>query len=196
MPCGNGRFGFCQKENRTCKHGCKKARMSSGLAYSQYKQLAEAKASRKWIELKIVDPAYTSVAGSVKYAVRLGSTVHQAAAGVIARRAQGYLEKLPRASKDGKVVTIRAPLLGHVAVLTLPVKESSEKTGITLAGIRRCLTRHCADLVRQRKLSSGRSGNGSHKNCNQMNKSTDSLREPVILFDRRSIQTEFEDVPL
>jgi len=41
--------------------GVKKARMSSGLAYSQYKQLAEAKASRKWIELKIVDPAYTSV---------------------------------------------------------------------------------------------------------------------------------------
>ena len=187
---------FAKKKTELAKMGVKKARMLSGLAYSKYKQLAEAKASRKGIELKIVDPAYTSVAGSVKYAVRLGSTVHQAAAGVIARRAQGYSEKLPRASKDGKVVTIKAPLMGHVAVLTLPVKESSEKTGMTWAGIRRCLTRHCADLVRQRKLSSRRSSNGSLMNSHQINESTDSLREPVTLFDRRSIQTEFEDVPL
>jgi len=185
---------FAKKKTELAKMGEKKARMLSGLAYSKFRQFAEAKASRKGIELKIVDPAYTSVAGSVKYAVRLGCTVHQAASGVVARRAQGYLEKLPRASQDGKV-TIKAPLMGNVAVITLPAKESSEKTGITWAGIRKCLTRHCADLVRQRKLSSRRSGCGPPMNRNQINGSADSLREPVKLFDRRSAQTEFEDVP-
>ena len=185
---------FAKKKSELSKMGEKKARMLSGLAYSKFRQLAESKASRKGIELKVVDPAYTSVAGSVKYAVRLGCTVHQAAAGVIARRAQGYLEKLPRASLDGKV-TIKAPLMGNVAVITLPAKESGEKTGITWAGIRRCLTRHCADLVRQRKLSSSRSSTGPPMNSNQINGSSDSLRESVKPFDRRCTPTEFEDVP-
>ena len=81
---------FSKKKSELANMGVKKARMLSGLAYSKYKQLAEAKVSRKGVELIMIDPAYTSVAGSVKYAVRLGITVHQAAAGVIARRAQGY----------------------------------------------------------------------------------------------------------
>ena len=101
---------FAAKKKELGKLGVKNARMLSGLAYSKYQALARAKAARLGVELIFVDPAYTSVAGSVNYAVRLGRTVHQAAAGVIARRAQGFVEKCPRRNQDGST-TIHAPLL-------------------------------------------------------------------------------------
>lgn len=188
---------FSKKKAELANMDVKKARMLSGLAYSKYIQLAEAKASRKGIELKIVDPAYTSVAGSVKYAVRLGSTVHQAAAGVIARRAQGYSEKLPQADAEGHV-TFKAPLMGCMAVITLPAqkfKESSEKTHVSWAGIRKCIARHCAELGRRRRSSSREAKFGRSKNRTHFDESTDSSRQPVILFDRQDSHTLFEDVP-
>lgn len=91
---------FSAKKKELRSLGDKHARMLSGLAYAAFKSLAMAKASRIGIELELVNPAYTSVAGSVKYAVRQGRTVHQAAAGVIARRAQGYSEKLPKSKPE------------------------------------------------------------------------------------------------
>lgn len=143
---------FSVKKRELSKLGVKRARMLSGLAYAQYKTLARSKAARLGAELIIVDPAYTSVMGSVKYAVRLGRTVHQAAAGVIARRAQGLKEKLPRRNAD-RSITIKAPLMGSVAVLTLP-EESSQSTRKAWENIRKNLTRHCAEQLRSRKASS------------------------------------------
>ena len=60
--------------------------MLSGLAYAQYQQLMASKCFRFGLELILVNPAYTSVAGRLKYAVPFGRSVHLAAAGVIARR--------------------------------------------------------------------------------------------------------------
>jgi IS605 OrfB family transposase len=74
-----------------------RARMLSSLAYAQYRQLTESKCFRMGVALLVFNPAYTSVAGRIKYAVPYGRSVHLAAAGVIARRGQGLTEKLPKA---------------------------------------------------------------------------------------------------
>ena len=94
--------------------------MLSGLLYAKYQKLMEAKChcaaqavcpvgvprrrsapvgdttggdttNREGVVLHYVDPAFTSVIGRVKYALRHGVSVHLAAAGTIARRAQGFL---------------------------------------------------------------------------------------------------------
>ncbi len=185
---------FSAKKKELTKLGMKHARMLSGLAYASYKQLSLAKASRLGVELIFVDPAYTSVAGSVKYAVRLGRTVHQAAAGVIARRAQGYSEKLPKSDAKGEY-TFRAPLMGRMAVLTLPV-ESSKRTHVSLAVIRRSLSRHCAEQVRLRKESTNGRCKRANVSSNLLDEDPSSSREPVKLLDRRAIPPDFTDVPL
>ena len=188
---------FAAKKRELQKMGVRYARMLSGLTYARYKQLAQSKAARLGLELLVVDPAYTSVAGSVKYAVRLGRTVHQAAAGVIARRAQGYSEKLPKSEAQG--CTFRAPLMGDLAVLTLPV-ESGKSTQVSWASIRKCLTRHCAEQARLRhkkKSSKPQDSTQEFVNSRQLagGVQTPPAREPVTLLDRRNIQPGFPDVP-
>lgn len=194
-PVGLEDLDFAAKKRELSKLGVRHARMLSGLAYAKYKSLTMGKASRHGIELMFVDPAYTSVAGSVKYAVRLGRTVHQAAAGVIARRAQGYSEKLPKSDPSG-ACTFRAPLMARMAVLTLPA-ESSKRTHVSWAVIRRSLSRHCAEQVRLRKGSSkGRSKRAINESSHLLDEEQSLSREPVELLDRRAILPEFTDVPL
>jgi len=180
---------FAVKKKELQKMGEKRARMLSGLAYAKYRSLAQAKTARTGVQLTIIDPAYTSVAGSIKYAVRQGRTMHQAAAGVIARRAQGYSEKLP------KQRTIRAPLMGRTAVLSLPVRNRVETPRTSWASLRKCLTQHCAELVRIRRNSSLRRKNTSSRvSRHQLNEGiTPSSREPGELLARRTIQ--LSDVP-
>jgi IS605 OrfB family transposase len=174
--------------------GDKHARMLSGLAYSAFKNLAMAKASRLGIEIKTVNPAYTSVAGSVKYAVRQGRTVHQAAAGVIARRAQGYSEKLPKSTLEG--CTFRAPLMGHVAVLSLPARNRDESTRVAWGAIRRSLTQHCAEQARlRRKPSSHPGASGVRVNIRPLDGAQAPPRESGELLSRRNTSHPFSDVP-
>lgn len=184
---------FAAKKKELRKLGERRARMLSGLAYAQFRQLAQGKASRLGIELQIIDPAYTSVAGSIKYAVRHGRTIHQAAAGVIARRAQGYSEKLPRRHA-------RAPLMGHTADLTLPVRNRRETPRMSWAFIRKCLAQHCAEQVRARKRSSSCRSKGQPEPSASVSlhplesgSNTPSSREPGILLARRP--NHFPDVP-
>jgi IS605 OrfB family transposase len=186
---------FADKKKELGSMGVRQARMLSGLAYAAYKRLVLAKASRSGVRLTLVNPAYTSVAGLVKYSVRLGRTVHQAAAGVIARRAQGYSEKLP--SSDATGCTFRAPLMGAVAVLTLPARNRVESTRNAWADIRRSLTRYCAEQVRLRKetsrvfdLAKGTSSVNSH----QLDVASAASREPGELLARRTDQSLL-DVP-
>jgi hypothetical protein len=73
--------------------------MLSGLLYAKYRQPFEAKWFRAGVELILIDPAYTSTIGAVKYAARRGWTVHAAAAGVIARRGQRLTERLPATAR-------------------------------------------------------------------------------------------------
>ena len=84
-------------------------RMLSSLACAQYTQLMRAKCARAGVELFIVNPAFTSVIGRVKYAQPLGLSVHHAAAFVIGRRAMGCRERLP--SQTRVVLGPSAPLI-------------------------------------------------------------------------------------
>jgi IS605 OrfB family transposase len=184
-------FSAKKKEMRSL--GDRYARMLSGLAYAAFRQLAMAKASRLGIELQFVNPAYTSVAGSVNYAVRLGRAVHQAASGVIARRAQGYSEKLPKSGPEG--CTFRAPLMGHAAVLTLPARNRDESTRAAWGKIRRSLTQHCAEQARLRKKSSSHPGAaGVRVNMRSLDGAQAPSRESGILLARRNTSDPLPDV--
>jgi IS605 OrfB family transposase len=194
-PAGMEDLDFAAKKRELSKLGVKHARMLSGLAYSKYQLLARSKASRLGIELIFVDPAYTSVAASVKYCVRLGRTVHQTAAGVIARRSQGFTEKVPKRNEDGST-TFRAPLMGHTAVLTLPA-ESGKRTCVTWGDIRKSLTRHCAEQVRLRKEASRNRSKSESVNMQLLNGDTSLFREPGESLARRHANPpDLPDVPL
>ena len=119
--------------------------MLSGLAVAKYLALAEAKCARAGVQFKKVNPAYTSVAGRVKYAVRQGRTVHEAAAGVIGRVGQGYRESLPRSG------THRVPLAGASAELLLPVRNRNESPRTSWRNVNRELAQLWAALPRRRK---------------------------------------------
>ena len=88
--------------------GTRQRRTVSALAYAEFRRLCEARAHDAGVELVLVDPAYTSTQGLVRYACRRGWSVHQAAAGVIARRGLGFLEKAPVRG------TLRVPLADAV----------------------------------------------------------------------------------
>ncbi len=75
--------------------GKKGARMLSSFAYTSFLQALSRVCVRRSVKLVLVDPAYTSLIGLVKFAPRYGSSVHAAAALAIARRAMVLSERLP-----------------------------------------------------------------------------------------------------
>lgn len=109
---------FSAKKKQLASVSPAQARMLSGLAYAQYTQLTVSKCHRMGLALLVVDPAYTSVAGRIKYAVPFGRSVHLAAAGVIARRGQGLAEKPPKAE------SVRIPANGAIKHFPLPVRKA------------------------------------------------------------------------
>ncbi|MFP3555513.1 transposase [Paraburkholderia sp. SIMBA_049] len=112
---------FAPKKKAMAQLTPKGARMLSGLLYAKYRQLLEAKCFRAGVELILIDPAYTSTIGAVKYASRRGWSVHAAAAGVIARRGQKLPERLPRTGTG-----VRVPVRGGHHALELPARKSGD----------------------------------------------------------------------
>jgi IS605 OrfB family transposase len=77
-------------------YGNKKANlMMSMFAYNKMISSIKARAEKVGIEVFEINPAYTSQIGKMKYMKRFGTSIHEAASFVIARRALGYKEKLP-----------------------------------------------------------------------------------------------------
>ena len=74
-------------------YGRRYARMLSGLAYSKFFQLLQARCFDAGISFHQVNPAYTSIIGKANYAKRLGISSHQGAACVIARRYFKFSER-------------------------------------------------------------------------------------------------------
>ena len=62
--------------------------------HRKFHQAIIRRAKREGVEIRIINPAFTSVIGKWKYAPYYQLTVHQAAALVIARRGQGFPEHL------------------------------------------------------------------------------------------------------
>lgn len=80
-------------------------RMLSSFIYRKILSMIDSRAYRKGVEVFSVNPAFTSLLGRIKYAVRFGLTVHESAAFCIGRRGMGFSEKVPCQVKeipDGK----------------------------------------------------------------------------------------------
>jgi len=105
-------FARRKAELESCK-GRRYARMLSSFAYSQFNEALERACVRRSVRLVRVNPAYTSIIGSVKYACRYGLSVHAAAALSIARRGMGMSEGLPQTPElalgSGEHVTLERP---------------------------------------------------------------------------------------
>jgi len=91
--------------------------MLSNFAYSMFDSMIHAKCFRDSNEVVEINPAYTSVIGSVNYAQKHGISVHQSAALAIARRGMRLSE---RPSARIAVMPVRNG--GHVTFL-LPVRN-------------------------------------------------------------------------
>ena len=96
------------------------ARMLSSFAYSSILTHIKSRAQKQGIEIKEVNPAYTSIIGRIKFSKRYGLSIHQAAALVIARRSLRFSEKLP-----SRLTDIPDGRGGHVA-LPLPARNRGE----------------------------------------------------------------------
>ncbi|MEQ9485994.1 hypothetical protein [Coleofasciculus sp. F4-SAH-05] len=86
---------FSGKKTQLRENRRKYARMLSGWAYSRFSKLLTAILNNRGIEVKTVNPAYSSLIGGVKYARMYGLASDEAAALVIARRGMRLGEKLP-----------------------------------------------------------------------------------------------------
>ena len=72
------------------------SRMLSSFSYGKIKAYFLSRGYRQGVEVKQVNPAFSSIVGRVKFMERYGLTVHQAAALVLARRLLGCSERIPR----------------------------------------------------------------------------------------------------
>lgn len=72
------------------------SRMLSSFAYGKTLNAIKSACFRMGVEVREINPAFTSVIGAVKYSQKYGLSVHQGAALAIARRGLGLSEKPPR----------------------------------------------------------------------------------------------------
>ena len=86
---------FSSKKQQLGEQSRKYARMLSGWAYSRFYELLGAILSNRGIELRTVNPAYSSVIGLVKYLKMYALSSDCAAALVIARRGMRLSEQPP-----------------------------------------------------------------------------------------------------
>ena len=75
--------------------------------YSRYNECFENACYRNGVKLIKVNPAKTSQIGAVKYASRMKLNIHQSASYVIARKGQGYKDRLAKKPKSRKRKTKR-----------------------------------------------------------------------------------------
>jgi IS605 OrfB family transposase len=114
------KLDFKQKKATLREKGASYARMLSSFAYSSILTHLKSRAQKQGIEVKEVNPAYTSIIGRVKFSKRYGLSIHHAAALVIARRFFRFSEKPP-----SRLSGIPDGRSGHVA-LPLPARNRGE----------------------------------------------------------------------
>jgi IS605 OrfB family transposase len=126
-------------------------RMLSSFAYTSIINTIKSRAYRFGVQVKEVNPAFTSIIGRVKFAARYGLTIHESAALCIARRFQGVSERLPRhldKIPDGKG--------GHVA-LSLPVRNRDKHVWSLWRQVKKKLSAaHAAHFRAKKNRSSSR----------------------------------------
>lgn len=86
---------FERKKAELRERGNGYARMLSAFAYAAMLEAVRSRCARHGVQVIIVNPAYTSVIGVVKYAAMYGLSADEAAALVLARRGMNLKESLP-----------------------------------------------------------------------------------------------------
>jgi len=81
-----------QKKRAELRGRGQTAKNLSSFAYSKFRSIVVSRCQREGIKVYNVNPAYTSIIGRNKFALRYGLTVHNAAALTIARRSMGLSE--------------------------------------------------------------------------------------------------------
>ena len=89
------KLDFSRKKSGMKEQGVRYSRMLSNFAYSKFYQLLERRCGRYGIELKVVNPAYSSLIGLTKYLSMYGLSSDTAAGLVLARRGLRYSERPP-----------------------------------------------------------------------------------------------------
>ena len=112
-------FSHFQKKKQSLRETCSpsQSRKLSSFSYQAILTHLKSRSFSKKIEVKQVNPAFTSLIGRVKFAKRYGLSIHIAAALCIGRRFLGFSEQMPQPRRDvpdGKG--------GHVT-LDLPVRN-------------------------------------------------------------------------
>ena len=87
---------FRQKKAALEGESRRHSRMLSSFNYGKVKAHFLSRGYREGVEVRQVNPAFSSVVGRVKFMERYGLSVHQAAALVLARRLLGCFERIPR----------------------------------------------------------------------------------------------------
>ena len=90
------KLDFRQKKAALEGESHRYSRMLSSFSYGKIKAYFLSRGYRQAVEVRQVNPAYSSVIGRVKFMERYGLSVHQAAALVLARRLLGCSERIPR----------------------------------------------------------------------------------------------------
>ena len=90
------KLDFRQKKAVLEGQSPKYSRMLSSFSYGKIKAYFLSRGYREGVEVRQVNPAFSSVIGRVKFMERYGLSVHQAAALVLARRLLGCSERIPR----------------------------------------------------------------------------------------------------
>ncbi|MGH8279730.1 MAG: hypothetical protein ACRETQ_09240 [Gammaproteobacteria bacterium] len=124
------------------------ARMLSSFAYHKTIAAVRSACFRAGVEFIQVNPAYTSIIGTVNHARVHGISVHQGAAFAIARRALGLSE-----SPTVRKATAPTRNGGHVT-FDLPVRNRSKHVWSFWSGTRRRLTAALAAHTRSGGLRS------------------------------------------
>lgn len=135
---------FAKKKAELEGQSPRQARMLSSFAYNKVVCSLKAAAFRAGVEVREVNPAYTSVIGAVNLAQRNGVSVHMAAAGAIARRGLGLSERCPK-----RMATVPVRDGGHVT-FSVPARNRSKHVWSQWAKLRTSL--------RAAHVAHGRSG--------------------------------------
>jgi IS605 OrfB family transposase len=113
-PISIERLDFAKKKAQLsyASPGCQ--RMLSSFAYRAFERLLSARSHDAGVEVRHVNPAYSSKIGRQKYARRYGLSVHLAAAFVLARRGQRFPDRYVSSGRGHSASTCK-DRCGHVS---------------------------------------------------------------------------------
>lgn len=100
---------FSKQKSKLTECGVKYSRMLSGLTYSTFKTMLISRARRFGVEVKSVNPSFTSVIGHFKFMKKYGLSSHGAAAMVIARRGLDF-KRIERLTYNTEFETKALPI--------------------------------------------------------------------------------------